>query len=107
MAIKLKVSEKDVQNSCLEYLARKRYFFFRLNNMPVWSGTHFRSMGEYTPKGLPDCVLIKDGKFIGLEFKGSTGRLSADQDIVRYKIKEAGGDYHVIRSIDDLQLIGI
>lgn len=104
---KIKVSEKDVQASCLEYLATRKMFFFRLNNIPVFSNGHFRKMSDYTPKGLPDTIVVKDGKFIGLEFKGSSGKLSDDQVEISRRIILSGGDYYVIRSIDDLQKIGL
>lgn len=105
--MKLKVLEKDVQASCFQYLAMKKVFFFRLNNMPVYTDGHFRRLPEHTPRGLPDCVVIIKGKFIGLEFKGSVGKLSPEQIEVCRNIVRAGGDYYLIRSIDDLQKIGI
>ncbi len=105
--VKQKVLEKDVQASCLQYLAMKQYFFFRLNNLPVFDGGFYRSLGDYVPPGLPDCVLIRKGRFVGLEFKGSSGKLSETQMECGKRIQEAGGDYYVIRSIDDLQKIGL
>lgn len=105
--VKIKVSEKDVQASCLQYLSLKKYFYFRLNNIPVFQNGHFRSLSEHIPKGLPDCVLVHKGKFIGLEFKGSSGKLSEDQIECARRIFKAGGDHHFIHSIEDLQNIGL
>lgn len=85
----------------------KKYFFFRLNNIPVVTEGRFRSLGDYTPPGLPDCVVIVKGRFIGLEFKGSSGKLSEFQMDCGKRIIEAGGDYYIIRSIEDIQKIGL
>lgn len=103
----VRISEKDVQASCLEYLAVRRHFFFRLNNMPIFSGGEFRSLGKYTPKGLPDAVVVRLGIFVGLEFKASDGSLSPEQKLLGEKLEKAGGEYYVIRSIEDLQSIGL
>lgn len=102
-----KVPEKLVQDACLEYLAMKKVFYFRLNNIPVSVGGKFRAQSPHTPKGLPDAVVILNGQFIGLEFKGSDGKLSDDQVDCHDRIYKAGGEVFVIRSIDDLQLIGL
>ncbi len=104
---KLKASEKDVQASCLAYLSAKKYFFFRLNNMPVYQEDHYRRLPEFTPKGLPDCILVRSGKFVAIEFKSTIGKLSDDQVEFSRKLIKAGGDYFVARSIDDLQKIGL
>lgn len=103
------VSEKDVQAACLEYLAaRKAIFFFRLNNIPVQTKDGgYRSMGKYQPKGLPDCIVISKGDFVGLEFKGSKGVLSKEQTETHAKIWKAGGQVYVIRSIEDMQKLPI
>lgn len=102
-----KVPEKLVQDACLEYLAMKKVFYFRLNNIPVYAAGKFRALSPHTPKGLPDAVVILNGQFIGLEFKGSNGKVSYDQLECHEKIQKAGGEVYIIRSIDDLQLIGI
>ena len=107
----VKETEAMIQAACLAYLARKRYFFFRLNNLPVSEirdgKRMFRKMGEYTPKGLPDCIVVKEGSFIGLEFKGKGKDLSVEQMEIFRRIILAGGQCHLIRSIDDLQAIGL
>lgn len=103
---KLNVSEKEVQAVCLEYLALKGYFFFRLNNMPVWDyGEHrYRAMPKYTPPGLPDCVMLAHGTFVGFEFKGSSGKVSDEQFQCHQKIREAGGKVYLVRSLDEMQV---
>lgn len=104
--------EGNIQSACCDYLARRRLFFFRLNNIPVsevgeYGERRFRKMPKYTPKGLPDVIVVKEGSFIGLEFKGKGKDLSPEQVEIFKKITLAGGACHVIRSIDDLQAIGL
>jgi hypothetical protein len=58
-------------------------------------------------KGVPDIIVLKDGKFIGIEAKAGSGRLSPDQaEFGRLCIKN-GGEYVVARSIDDIQAVGL
>ena len=50
---------------------------------------------------------FKTGLFIALEFKGSSGKISDDQAECSRHILKAGGEYFIVRSIDDLQRIGL
>jgi hypothetical protein len=108
MAATLKASEAQIQAACLEYLALRGYFYFRLNQAGIAlpDGRH-RSLPKHTPVGLPDAVLVKDGRFIGLEFKRSGASQSFAQVEVAKRILRAGADYHVIRSLDDLMHLGL
>ena len=99
-------TENKVQNEVCKYLRKKRVFFFRVNNMPVWDKKLgiYRSMGEYSIKGVPDVLAVsRDGRMIGIEFKSKTGRLSADQFFFSQRLMDRGGEYHVIRSIEDIK----
>jgi hypothetical protein len=40
-------------------------------------------MPKHAMRGVPDIIVVKDGKFIGIEVKTKDGRLSADQPHVR------------------------
>lgn len=65
----------------------------------------YRGMGEYALKGIPDIFLIKPpyGTLVGLEVKTEKGKLSADQHLFKRRLERAGGQYHVLRSLDDLK----
>lgn len=104
-------NESQVQNAICEYLEARRHCFFRLNNIPAFnrngSGITMRKLPKYTPKGLPDIVVIRFGRFIGLEVKDK-GYQSKDQKAMQEWIESVGGGrYHVVRSIDDVQEIGL
>lgn len=101
--------EKDIQRAICDYLALKNHFFWRNNNTPIYDtvGQKFRAMPKYTMKGRPDIEVIKDGYYIGLEVKRSKTYQSADQKVFEKLVKVSGGEYHVVRSIDDVRNIGL
>ena len=95
-------TEAQVQAACLDYLAMKGYFFFRLNNMPIFNKAEntFRRLPKYTPKGLPDTIEIKEGHFIGLEFKRKGTKLSPEQIKCAQGILHAGGSHHTDGTVE-------
>lgn len=111
-SLKTKESEGDIQNSICEYLEMKRRFFFRLNNIPAFNrseggGVTMRRLPKFTPRGLPDIIVVAGGLFIALEVKSAIGKQSPEQKIIEADIKKHGGRYFVVRSIDDVQSIGL
>lgn len=110
--ISLKSKESEIQNSICEYLQMRGRFFFRLNNIPAFNrseggGFTMRRLPKFTPRGLPDIIVVAGGAFIALEVKNATGRQSPDQKIIESDIKKHGGKYYVVRSIEDVQAIGL
>ena|SRR3990167_3542646 len=98
----------DLVRSLCDYLALKKYFFYRSNNIPAfeWKTKQFRAMPKYAPKGLVDIVLVKDGIYVGIEAKSGSGRLSVAQRGFRDELQAAGGRYYEIRSLDELLAAG-
>jgi hypothetical protein len=70
-------------------------------------GWQFRRMPTHALKGVPDITLIKNGRCVGLEVKREKGRLSLDQVAFRLRLEAAGGKYYVVRSIDNVQALGL
>ena len=104
--------ESQILNSICEYLELKGHCFWRSNNVPMF--THvgggkvvMRSMPKYTPKGLPDITLVKNGNYYRLEVKRSNTHQSPDQKEIEIWIKQNGGYYEVVRGIDDIRKIGL
>jgi hypothetical protein len=58
-------------------------------------------------KGLPDICVIHEGRFIGIEAKAGSGRLSKEQAEFGRLCMAAGGEYVIARSLDDLQRAGL
>lgn len=102
------LKETDVQKAICDYLAHRKHFFWRNNNMPVYNHQtqQYRAMPKYSMKGVPDIIVVKDGWFVGLEVKMGS-KQSDDQKIFEKGVKEAGGEYYVVRSIDDVKEIGL
>ena len=104
-----KVLEKDIQREICDWLHEQGYFFWRQNTMPIWDKNHFRALPKYTPRGLPDIMLIHEGTFTGIEVKNvrhghpSYTDLSPYQKEMRDKIIKNGGAYHVVMSLAEVK----
>jgi len=101
-----KETESGIQAAICEYLAYRRHFFFRCNNVPVFHEGRFRALPKHTPRGLPDIILIEHGRFVGLEVKTKEGRQSPDQKEFERASKEAGASYYVVHSVDEVHALG-
>jgi hypothetical protein len=102
--------EKDIQRAICDYLFVNGYFFWRSNNIPVFGRSNdgqkrFRALPKYTPKGLPDIIVIRGGRFIALEVKRPDCELRPEQKEFREKCYLNGGDYYVVHSVDELTKI--
>lgn len=97
--------EKQIQNAVEQYLTIKKYFFWKNNTGAM--KTEYGGFIRFGAIGSPDICLVKDGFFIGLEIKAPKGRQSEGQILFQKRLKEAGGEYYIIRSIDDLKNIGL
>ena len=58
-------------------------------------------------RGVPTIIVIKGGCFIGLEVKGPLGTLSGHQVEFCDGVREAGGEYYVVKAIEDVQRLGL
>lgn len=104
--------ESNLLAAVCDYLSLRKHFFWRSNNSGVATkGTDgrlfFRKMAKHSMRGVPDIILIKDGFFVGLEVKPKGKYQSAEQKEFERACKEAGAEYYVIRSIDDLIEVGL
>lgn len=112
-----KIKESDIQSAICEYLEMKRRCFFRLNNIPAVYSTggkmRFRKLPKFTPRGLPDFVVIVAGTFYGLEVKRPKTEdspktyQSKDQKSFQSQVEAHGGKYVVVRSIEDVIALGL
>ena len=102
--------ESEIQNMLCEYLALKKRFFWRNNNIPVFDSKtrSYRSMPKYAMKGVADIIVITDGGFVCfIEVKRPKGKQSEDQVEFERLCKKWGAEYHVIWSIEQLKEIGL
>lgn len=104
-------TENQALQSVCDYLQlnkkRKGYMFWRTNNIPVYDGKNFRSMPKYSIHGIPDVIVIWNGQFVGLEIKTNVGKQSDGQKEFEKQCREVGGEYYVIRGIDEVKEIGL
>ena len=100
--MKFKQKESEIQKSILDFLEwQKEIYFFRAGSglVKLENGRHFKS-GK---PGVPDIIVVYEGRFIGLEVKTETGRQSEVQKEAEEQITDAGGEYYIVRSIDDVK----
>lgn len=100
--VKRKFYEKDIQREICDWLFSENYFFWRSNNIPVFDRQRniFRALPKYTPRGLPDIVVIFEGKFIALEVKiPGFWKYTEDQKKIRDKIIDNGAYYFLVTSL--------
>jgi len=99
------VLEKDIQKTICEYLTYRKHFWYRQNTgaFKTETGGFYR----FGAKGSPDIVVVKEGKYIGLEVKTSTSKLSTSQEAFRDALHKVGALYYLVRSVDDVIALGL
>lgn len=100
------VSEKAVQAAILRYLQICPYvaWSYRQNSgkfkVQDKHGTRWVEAG-FT--GCPDIMgMLKDGRFLGVECKSSSGRASQEQKNFGELVQQHGGVFIIARSVDDV-----
>jgi hypothetical protein len=83
--------ENKLRGQVYRYLRKEGYFYF-----PIVGGPR-------QVRGIPDIIVVIDGKFIGIELKAGKNKQSEWQVRFEEKIKKAGGYYYVIHSISELK----
>ena len=105
----MREKESDTQNTICEYLERRQHFFWRVNNVGMYDPVNerYRSMPKYARYGVPDIILIIGGVFYGLEVKTKVGQQSVHQKKFQEDVEKVGGIYKVVRSVEDVQELGL
>jgi Holliday junction resolvase len=92
---KPKITENDVKKQVKQYLSLKGWFHFHI----------LQGLGAY--KGIPDRIAIKDNRVLFIEVKKPTGVQSDDQITFQQNIEYQGGEYLLVRKLEDLQERGV
>lgn len=102
------MKENDIQNAICDYLALRKQCFWRQNSVGVYDPHKktFRSLPKYARRGVADIILIDGGHAVFLEVKTKTGRQSPHQKEFQALVEEAGAEYFVVRSVEDVQALG-
>lgn len=105
-----KISEDTIHISIIAYLGyalpRSAIFWHTPNTFPSAKPQYhakLKRMGRLA--GVPDILVLHAGRIFGLEVKATTGRLSESQKAFRPTFENAGGSYHIVRSIDDVKAV--
>lgn len=100
----IKLKESDIQNLILDWLNKNRIFSFRVNNVGVYDPVKniYRQLGKFSLKGISDIMgVLPDGRFLAIEVKTKTGKVSKDQNAFIHKVNKTGGLAFVSRSLED------
>ena len=84
------VRESDVRKAVRDWL--------RLNGWTVYHNMG----GPLSYRGLSDLTAIKGGRVVWIEVKRPQGRQSEEQRKFQADIEAAGGEYLLVRDVDDL-----
>lgn len=96
--------EKVIENAILDYLLMVEGVFWKNQNVGIYDarkGT-FRRPGKYHKAGVADILGIIRGRFVAIEVKTKTGRLSKSQAKFLEEIQEHGGIAFVARSVQEV-----
>lgn len=96
------MSEKEIQNQILDYLAFLNIGFFWQNDSVGIKGR--KRENRFRPNGVADIVGIVSGQFICIEVKSATGKLSSSQKLFKSRFTDCGGHYLMARSVDDIKV---
>lgn len=97
--------EKHIQKNILEYLQLRKHFAWR-NNSGAFK-TDAGGFYRFGDLGSPDIFLVKNGCIYGLEVKNAKGKQSDNQKTWEEGFTKAGGIYKVVRSLEDVQALGL
>lgn len=104
--VKLKNNKKETEivREICDWLDTYGYFFWRQNNIPVYDKARgvFRALPKYTPRGLPDIIILYEGRLITLEVKAPDyWKYTDDQKAMGEKITLHGGYYFMVTSLQE------
>lgn len=102
-------NEGGIQKAILDYLAIRekqgKLTYWRSNNIPPSSFNNgkkfYYKVSVHAKGGIPDIIIVKEGMFIGLEVKDKS-KQSESQIEFEKCIKKNGGQYYIVRSIQDV-----
>jgi hypothetical protein len=85
-------SEKELQTQVAQWLSLRGYWFAR-SRMDKRTGNTL---------GCPDFLVAVNGRFVAIECKSATGKLSADQEAARESLQKNGAVYILARKLTDV-----
>lgn len=106
----MNASEKQIQDSILQWLGLKKIFHYRQNTGATMSeytrksdGVTKKRMIRFGTKGASDIVAVALGYYIAIEVKDHKGVQDEDQVEFQRAIEKAGGKYILVRSLEEVE----
>ena len=87
---RVKITENDIKRQVKDLLSLKGYFHFHI----------LQGLGAY--RGIPDIIAIKNNRVLFLEIKRPKGKQSEYQKQFQLFIEGQGGEYYIVKSLEDL-----
>jgi len=105
----MKQTETQLQNAICDYLALRKHFYTRINTAGIYSVKRqsFLKRSQHSRNGMSDILAVHVGVPYFLEVKTPTGTQSAEQKLFQKDVEKAGGIYAIVRSIEDVQKLGL
>lgn len=85
------MSESELKRKVTAMLRRKKIFYLSLQD-------------KFT-SGIPDLLLLKDGKYVWIELKDLKGKVSKTQKLMHYLLMSNGAKVYVVRTMRKLKEI--
>jgi len=86
--------ESTIKDKCRKWLDKNGWFSFNVHQQ-----------GLYCFKGISDRIAVKNGRVVFIEFKRMMKKSVQSEDQIKFedKISSHGGEYIVVRSVEELQ----
>ena len=100
------MTEAQIEEMILQYLAAAGFFCWKNPTAGYFDGKTWRKQAsKWAVNGVSDIIAIKDSHILFLEVKTPIGKQSDHQKSFEKRIVEAGGAYHLVRSVDDIKAV--
>lgn len=102
-------SEAEIKKAILDYLQYlenlKKVVAIRNNSFcgKLISPNGREGYIKNNKPGAPDIICCYHGRFIGLEVKSEKGKQTDEQKLFQEKLEKVGGQYFVVRSLDEVR----
>lgn len=103
--MKLKVSEKEIENQILDWLKTQGIFAWKNQSVGIYDPVKktFRNLSRHQLRGVPDILgLLPSGRMLAIEVKSKTGRVSEAQKEFQRNFEITQGFYILARSLQDV-----
>ena len=100
--------EQVVKRAICDYLHARGYCFWLNHTVGIYdrrAGCYRRNNSKYDRNGIADILgILNDGRFLAIEVKTRSGRVSEEQQAFLEDITRRGGVGFVARSVEDVKL---